>query len=112
MQRIHHILRTGIAAAATTLVLASATAFAAPTTAPLEPAEPAPIVQKKGKDASKPRPALKHYDVDKKGLAINGYDPVAYFSEYGGKPTKGSKKIKTSYRGVTYRFEQIGRAHV
>ena len=50
------------------------------------------------------RPALKDYRVDKSGLAIKGYDPVAYFPTYGGKATKGSKKITAKHRGVTYRF--------
>lgn len=50
------------------------------------------------------RPALDDYDLGKDGLAISGYDPVAYFAEYGGKPRKGSKKITARHRGVLYRF--------
>ena len=92
-------------------VLIAASALAGP--APSAPTpEPVPLVQEtKKKDAKKDtakkdatRPALKHYDVSKKGLAIDGYDPVAYFAEGGGKPKKGSKKITTTHRGVTYRF--------
>ncbi|MEM8868404.1 MAG: YHS domain-containing (seleno)protein [Verrucomicrobiota bacterium] len=37
----------------------------------------------------------------KKGLALGGYDPVAYFQEG---PTKGRKTIHTTYKGVVYRF--------
>lgn len=37
-------------------------------------------------------------------LAIQGYDPVAYFPEGGGKATEGSKSIATTYQGVQYRF--------
>ncbi|MCA9293026.1 MAG: hypothetical protein KDA20_04350 [Phycisphaerales bacterium] len=37
-------------------------------------------------------------------LAIEGYDPVAYFPEGGGKPTKGANSIALDYMGVTYRF--------
>lgn len=37
-------------------------------------------------------------------LAIDGYDPVAYFPEGGGKPAKGDAKFTTEYRGVNYRF--------
>ncbi len=37
-------------------------------------------------------------------LAIQGYDPVAYFPEGGGKPTKGSDSITADYEGATYRF--------
>ncbi len=47
---------------------------------------------------------IQEWDLNKKKLAIDGYDPVAYFSEGGGKATKGSKKIETAYKGVTYRF--------
>jgi YHS domain-containing protein len=39
---------------------------------------------------------------DKTGLALQGYDPVAYFTD--GKPVKGDAKITASYRGATYRF--------
>jgi YHS domain-containing protein len=35
------------------------------------------------------------------GLAIQGYDPVSYFS---GKPTKGRKEFMYAYNGVSYRF--------
>ena len=38
----------------------------------------------------------------KDGLAIQNYDPVAYFTDY--KPTKENSKIKSSYDGVTYYF--------
>lgn len=37
----------------------------------------------------------------KKGLAIEGYDPVSYYS---GKPVEGNEKLKASYHGVTYYF--------
>ena len=36
------------------------------------------------------------------GLAIKGYDPVAYFST--GKPTPGLAQFSTTYKGATYRF--------
>lgn len=35
------------------------------------------------------------------GLAIQGYDPVSYFS---GSPREGSAEIATSYNGIVYRF--------
>jgi YHS domain-containing protein len=41
-------------------------------------------------------------NVDKEGLAIQGYDPVAYFD--GGVPTKGDPAITTTHDGATYRF--------
>lgn len=37
-------------------------------------------------------------------LAIDGYDPVAYFPEGGGKAIKGEKDITVDYKGVVYRF--------
>jgi YHS domain-containing protein len=43
---------------------------------------------------------LKHYNLEK-GLAIEGYDPVSYFS---GKPKEGSPKFSYTYEGVTYHF--------
>jgi YHS domain-containing protein len=36
------------------------------------------------------------------GLALQGYDPVAYFTE--GEPTPGNWKITSSYNDATYRF--------
>lgn len=36
------------------------------------------------------------------GVAINGYDAVAYFSDR--KPVKGSAAFTTIYRGVTFHF--------
>lgn len=36
------------------------------------------------------------------GLAVGGYDTVAYFSE--GQPVKGSKDFTLDYKGATWRF--------
>ncbi len=47
----------------------------------------------------------KHYNL-KKGLAIQGYDPVAYFTE--GKAKKGNESITYNNKGVTYRFSSEG----
>lgn len=38
-----------------------------------------------------------------RGLAIDGYDVVAYFTK--GKPTKGSSDFETTYQEATWRFE-------
>ncbi len=35
-------------------------------------------------------------------VAVQGLDPVAYFTE--GKPVKGSKDFTTKYKGATFRF--------
>ncbi|KIQ18592.1 YHS domain protein [Flavobacterium sp. MEB061] len=41
------------------------------------------------------------YNVENK-VAIQGYDPVAYFNQ--GKAVKGKKEILASYQGVIYKF--------
>lgn len=41
-------------------------------------------------------------NIDKNGLALQGYDPVAYFTA--GKPVKGSPEFTGSYNGGTYQF--------
>jgi len=38
------------------------------------------------------------------GVALGGFDPVAYFPEGGSKPAKGFVKRDYQHRGVTYRF--------
>lgn len=38
-----------------------------------------------------------------KGVAVGGYDPVAYF--IAGKPVKGSENFPVKYEGATWRFE-------
>jgi len=44
----------------------------------------------------------KQFNLDKSGLAIGGYDPVAYFTA--GKAVDGKKDISLEYGGATYRF--------
>jgi YHS domain-containing protein len=36
------------------------------------------------------------------GIAINGFDPVAYFQDAG--PLEGSRKFKVMWKGATWRF--------
>ena len=52
----------------------------------------------------KERPAIDQYNLTGKGLALGGYDPVAYFPEGGGKAKEGHKSLHATHRGVTYRF--------
>jgi YHS domain-containing protein len=40
-----------------------------------------------------------------RGLAIAGYDPVAYFTD--GKPVEGSSEFETTWRGATWRFASV-----
>jgi len=54
-----------------------------------------------------PRTGLREYDLGKAGLALDGYDPVAYFAIGGGKPAKGSKEREVAFRGVRYRFATV-----
>ncbi|MFV8373505.1 YHS domain-containing (seleno)protein [Flavobacterium sp. LB2P74] len=42
-----------------------------------------------------------HFNLEK-NIAIQGYDPVAYFKQ--GKAVKGKKEITASYEGVVYYF--------
>lgn len=44
----------------------------------------------------------RYVNVDRSGLALQGYDPVAYFTD--GKPVEGDASIVASYQGATYRF--------
>ena len=41
-------------------------------------------------------------NVKRDGVAIKGYDPVAYFTD--NKPTKGDAKFASTFEGATYRF--------
>lgn len=44
----------------------------------------------------------KQYNLESSGLAIQGYDPVAYFTM--NKAIEGKKDLSANYNGVTYRF--------
>lgn len=50
------------------------------------------------------RHGTSQHNVSQEGLALGGYDPVAYFPEHGGRATKGSEALTAVHRGVTYRF--------
>ena len=43
---------------------------------------------------------VKHFNI-KKAIAIEGYDPVSYFS---GKPQEGKSNILHTHNGITYQF--------
>ncbi|HSO07311.1 MAG TPA: YHS domain-containing (seleno)protein [Pelomicrobium sp.] len=43
-----------------------------------------------------------HVNVQKGGVAVHGYDPVAYFTA--GKPTPGKPEFTAVHEGATYRF--------
>jgi len=46
--------------------------------------------------------AADEVNTDRTGLAIDGYDPVAYFTE--GRPVKGDFQITAEHDGAVYRF--------
>ncbi len=48
--------------------------------------------------------AVQQHNLAKDKLAIDGYDPVAYFPEGGGKPAKGDPKFELTHAGARYRF--------
>lgn len=41
-------------------------------------------------------------NLDRKGIAIQGYDPVAFFTD--GRPVKGDPQFQSDYRGARYYF--------
>jgi YHS domain-containing protein len=41
-------------------------------------------------------------NLDKHGLALQGYDPVAFFTQ--NRPAKGKPEFKSAYKGATYHF--------
>jgi len=45
------------------------------------------------------------FNLTKSSLAIDGYDPVSYFSS--GKALEGKKDITHTYEGVVYRFSSL-----
>ncbi len=49
-----------------------------------------------------PEPAVALVSVDDTGLAIGGYDPVAYFTL--GRAQKGNPRFVSAYRGAVYHF--------
>ena len=48
-----------------------------------------------------PEVRVEEFSLSREALALNGYDPVAYFN---GGPKKGSKQLSYTFKGVTYRF--------
>lgn len=49
-----------------------------------------------------PAYAMKPEIFASRGIAIRGYDPVAYFKEK--RAVRGDKKFETNYKGATFRF--------
>lgn len=49
-----------------------------------------------------PAERLKHFNVQKNGLALDGYDPVAYFKT--NKAVKGKQELAVAFEGLLYYF--------
>jgi YHS domain-containing protein len=64
---------------------------------PAKPAAPDP------KDPATPRD-VSQFNLGDGGLALGGYDPVAYFPDGGGKAKEGKESLELRFRGATYRF--------
>jgi YHS domain-containing protein len=79
-------------------ILSALLAGAAPAGSDPPPGDPPP-----GADHASPRDTS-HYNLEKGAPAIQGYDPVAYFPEGGGKAKKGTKEHAHVHREVTYWF--------
>ncbi|MGF1926199.1 MAG: YHS domain-containing (seleno)protein, partial [Bacteroidia bacterium] len=47
----------------------------------------------------------KHFNIDKTALAIDGYDPVAYFVSK--KAIEGKKELSLTAEGITYYFSSV-----
>lgn len=47
-------------------------------------------------------PASEVVNLDKNGVALQGYDPVGYFTD--GKPVKGLPEFTADYKGAKYQF--------
>jgi hypothetical protein len=47
---------------------------------------------------------VSHYNLGKDGLALQGFDPVAYFPEGGGRALKGLPELALVHEGVRYHF--------
>ena len=60
------------------------------------------LVTAAGLQAQSTEVRKKAYNLEKSGLAIEGYDPVAYFTEQ--KAVEGKKELNTYFNGVTYSF--------
>jgi hypothetical protein len=57
-----------------------------------------------GQEKARKERDLTHFNLDEGKLALQGYDPVAYFPQGGGKPRKGLATITATHEGVVYRF--------
>ena len=62
----------------------------------------APITAPEPTDKTPPELRRQSFNVDKDGLALQGYDPISYLDKSG--PKEGRKEHTLVHRGITYRF--------
>jgi YHS domain-containing protein len=62
----------------------------------------APLLAQAEAGSSKKKVKGPKVNVDKNGVILKGYDPVAYFKQK--RPVKGDPKFSSSYGGATYYF--------
>lgn len=60
------------------------------------------LAQAEAASSKKPRAKAPKVNVDKSGVILKGYDPVAYFKQ--NHAVKGDPKYSSSYGGATYHF--------
>jgi YHS domain-containing protein len=60
------------------------------------------LAQAEAASSKKPRAKAPKVNVDKTGVILKGYDPVAYFKQ--NQAVKGDPKYSSSYGGATYYF--------
>jgi hypothetical protein len=85
------------------LALLALPLLAALPSTPPDPAEADSVLT--GAPAQEPAERdVSHFNLGKDGLAIEGFDPVGYFPEGGGKPMKGLPELELVHRGVRYHF--------
>ncbi|MGK0176267.1 MAG: YHS domain-containing protein [Lentimonas sp.] len=54
-----------------------------------------------GTEELPPEVRAKEFSLSRKALALDGYDPVAYFQDG---PTEGSRQLSHTFKGVVYHF--------
>ncbi|MEM1165746.1 MAG: YHS domain-containing (seleno)protein [Planctomycetota bacterium] len=96
--------RRPFAAALAACTLGLAAALVPAGVAFAQPSGESPAQSQPEAEEETPTRNIKEWHTSKKGLGLKGYDPVAYFPEGGGEPTKGSKSRSYTFEGVTYRF--------
>ena len=65
-----------------------------------------PLITQAEASSKEPGAKAPKVNVDRNGVILKGYDPVAYFKQ--NRPVKGDPKYSSSYGGATYYFASAG----